>query len=613
MILLIILQAVKYGIRVATYAYGGFCFLQRLRDYYSFKTRVRVFLHQVCACQHFINRGSLGFLRRGDLGHISFGNHCLNLKSYGHKLYSRGEDSVGPSSRIRVCIPYDAKLFIWSIGLLVIQSTFFGFNFNALRSKSKASYGIFGLWVKYMKTSKHVFTQVDLKKLRFVHLKIFKQESSFKLIEYETLGFQKHKVNEGLGISKRKEDTSFSGNSKSNEKKFTITGIHSPIRPLLLEQLQQSEDPQSHPHKQETEVSGNNVQYFANHASYPIKNSQGQNFTIPVQLVNFSFKPSATSDTVGGNSKQQQALNGGVEVIPSQAFAVSFASFNGTSFPSNLNFSSMKQNPLVNQSLPDVSRQGYQAKQHGMQQQQPATAIQNKASSTNTGSATKFANNGPVFSQSHNQLKSSNQTSHSKITGRTVGSHANHSSSITSKTPIAKNISQEKGRGVDKSSGSNRIQFESTCENADVEKALYVDFVHRVFSEMKCRTDFREDDFDTLRKYTSIDKNLLIGSSSEDNKHMVAVNEKPALQPKGSMFLDSSLLVCPEKSSDDTQTYLTPSPHSLSITPCVKTEKKRKTQETEEEHASRRSKRASRRSKHARRRTEIRRRITRVT
>ncbi|KAL5071618.1 hypothetical protein RYX36_022505, partial [Vicia faba] len=185
---------------------------------------------------------------------------------------------------------------------------------------------------------------------------------------------------------------------------FTITGIHSPFRPLLLEQLQQSEDPQSHPQKQETEMSGNSVQSFANHASYPIKNSQGQNFTIPVQSVNFSFKPSATSDIVGGNSKKQHALNKGVEVIPSQAFAVSFASFNGTSLPSNLNFSSMKQNPL---------------KQHGMQQQQPATAIRNKASSTNTSSATKFANNGPVFSQTHTQFKSSNQTSHSKITGRT--------------------------------------------------------------------------------------------------------------------------------------------------------------------------------------------------
>ena len=72
-----------------------------------------------------------------------------------------------------------------------------------------------------MNTSKHAFTQVDLKKLRFVHLNIFKQESSFKLIECETLRFHKHKVKEGLGISnpKRKESISFMGNSKSNGKK----------------------------------------------------------------------------------------------------------------------------------------------------------------------------------------------------------------------------------------------------------------------------------------------------------------------------------------------------------------------------------------------------------
>ncbi|XP_058770887.1 protein TIME FOR COFFEE isoform X2 [Vicia villosa] len=312
----------------------------------------------------------------------------------------------------------------------------------------------------------------------------------------------------------------------------------------------QQTPPQSHPHKQEAEVNGKSVQSVANHASCPIKNLQGQNFTIPAQPVNFSFKPCATSDIVGGNSKQQQALNGGVEVIPSQAFAVSFASFNGTNHPSNLNFSSMKQNPLVIQSLPDVAWQGYQAastphtvqqktysitvdrrggnsshqddekkpthgksstnrpttlvfdnsskninfvlspsngnwpshsiastvittmpfsnnnsssqqssqllqKQHGMQQQQPAMAIRNKASSINTTS-TNFVNNGPVFSQSHTQFKSSNQTSHSKITGRMAGSHVNHSSSITSKTPTVKNISQEKGRV---SQGHMQISF----------------------------------------------------------------------------------------------------------------------------------------------------------
>ncbi|KAI5430523.1 hypothetical protein KIW84_034925 [Lathyrus oleraceus] len=40
----------------------------------------------------------------------------------------------------------------------------------------------------------------------------------------------------------------------------------------------------------------------ANPASYPLKNLQEQNFPIPVQPVNFSFKPCATSDMVGGNS-----------------------------------------------------------------------------------------------------------------------------------------------------------------------------------------------------------------------------------------------------------------------------------------------------------------------
>lgn len=53
----------------------------------------------------------------------------------------------------------------------------------------------------------------------------------------------------------------------------------------------------------EAKASGKSVQSEANLASYPIKNLQGQNFMIPVQPVNFSFKPCATSDIVGGNSK----------------------------------------------------------------------------------------------------------------------------------------------------------------------------------------------------------------------------------------------------------------------------------------------------------------------
>lgn len=103
----------------------------------------------------------------------------------------------------------------------------------------------------------------------------------------------------------------------------------------------------------------------------------------------------------------------------------------------------MIKNHSCNTSSSQQSSQLLQ-KQHGMQQQQPTTTIRNKASSTNTASATNFANNGPVFSQSHTQFKGSNQTSHSKITGRTMDSHVNHSCSITSKTATAKNISQKK-------------------------------------------------------------------------------------------------------------------------------------------------------------------------
>ncbi|KAI5389982.1 hypothetical protein KIW84_075339 [Lathyrus oleraceus] len=44
------------------------------------------------------------------------------------------------------------------------------------------------------------------------------------------------------------------------------------------------------------------VHSVANLASYPLKNPQGQNLMIPVQPVNFSFRPCATSDMVGGNT-----------------------------------------------------------------------------------------------------------------------------------------------------------------------------------------------------------------------------------------------------------------------------------------------------------------------
>ncbi|OIW12667.1 hypothetical protein TanjilG_24600 [Lupinus angustifolius] len=115
-------------------------------------------------------------------------------------------------------------------------------------------------------------------------------------------------------------------------------------------------------------MSGENTSSVASRTSYPSKNVHWHNYTIPVQPMNLSFRPSATSDTVGDNGEnfsdkkqQQQASKGGVEVVPSQAFAISFPAFNGTNAPSNLNISSIMQNPVIFQSLSDVAWQGYHA------------------------------------------------------------------------------------------------------------------------------------------------------------------------------------------------------------------------------------------------------------
>lgn len=315
---------------------------------------------------------------------------------------------------------------------------------------------------------------------------------------------------------------------------------------------QKQRTPQSHPRKHEVVVGGENVPSVANRTSYAQKNVHGQNFTIPVQPMNLSFKPSATSDKAGGNSgifadkqQKQQASKGGVEIVPSQAFAVSFATFNGTSVPSSLNFSSLAQNPQILHSLPDIAYQGYPAastpyttqqktcsitgdKSGGNSSQQddvkkithgksptigPTTLVfdnssknQNFVMSSTSGnwpsgaiastaiinmpfsgnasgsqqqpqslqlqnmqqprpamstrkkalSATKFAMDTPVLSQSLAQCKSSNQNSLSKTLGRTTASHVHHKSIITSSAPTVKSLPQEKGRD---SKGHKQISF----------------------------------------------------------------------------------------------------------------------------------------------------------
>ncbi|ESW16633.1 hypothetical protein PHAVU_007G172500 [Phaseolus vulgaris] len=339
--------------------------------------------------------------------------------------------------------------------------------------------------------------------------------------------------------------------SSSSHKQSQVNGSNI-LTSTTMEQ--QSQKRLSHLRKHETETGGGNAHSVTTRTSFPQKTVHGQNFTIPVQPVNYSFKPSTASDIVVGNSgsfgdkqQQQQALKGAVENIPSQAFAISFTAFNGPSVPSNLNFSSMAQNPVILHSMPDIAWQGFQAasapqttqqmnysitetksggnsshqddenkitnaksssngpttlvfdnssknlnfmlstangnwssqpvastsitsvplssnasssqqpqhslqlpKQHSGQQQQPTLANRYKTSSTNSsaGPTTKFANNAPVFSQTLTQCKSSSQASHAKASGRTVDSHAHHSSIMTPNTPTFKSFSQEQGRSL---------------------------------------------------------------------------------------------------------------------------------------------------------------------
>lgn len=139
--------------------------------------------------------------------------------------------------------------------------------------------------------------------------------------------------------------------------------------PMQSQQLQKQHVPSAHQsRKRDAELCGENAQSAVEARPPHIqKNVYGQNFAVPVPPVSFSLMPPATL-AGGGNPSEKQlerqslthGLKGGVELIPSPAFAMSFASFNGSSTDSGIHFSAMAQNPVFFQSLPDMARHGYQ-------------------------------------------------------------------------------------------------------------------------------------------------------------------------------------------------------------------------------------------------------------
>ncbi|KAA8527584.1 hypothetical protein F0562_034701 [Nyssa sinensis] len=147
-----------------------------------------------------------------------------------------------------------------------------------------------------------------------------------------------------------------------------------------------SQSPQQHPQANqhipplhqarqlETEVGGEDSPSTADsRVSRATMSVYGQNFALPIHPQNFALMtpPSVlagTSSASGGGNQsekkqqqqlQQQGLKAGVEPLPPQTFAVSFASFNGTTRAPCFDNSSMAQNHAILQSFPEASRQSY--------------------------------------------------------------------------------------------------------------------------------------------------------------------------------------------------------------------------------------------------------------
>lgn len=131
-------------------------------------------------------------------------------------------------------------------------------------------------------------------------------------------------------------------------------------------QLQSQQPQQSHPsyssQKHELEMTGEDKSLMADKRAQ--KCTYTQNFAVPIQPMSFALMPSTTlggrgSKNHGEQHQQQHGING-ANLIPPQAFLLSFASFTGSGTASAHNLSSMAQNPAIFQVLPDMARPAYQ-------------------------------------------------------------------------------------------------------------------------------------------------------------------------------------------------------------------------------------------------------------
>ncbi|XVF38191.1 hypothetical protein REPUB_Repub20aG0078600 [Reevesia pubescens] len=183
-----------------------------------------------------------------------------------------------------------------------------------------------------------------------------------------SLPSQKHLQNQqqrphGSGVS----------TGSANLQVFSAPKNQSPHSLLQQRQQQPSQHASLQARQLEGELAGEDSPSTADsRVSRANMNIYGQNFAMPLPAQNFALMTAASmggSTSSSGNHgekkqqmqqpSQQPSSKAGVEPLTSQAFAMSFASVNGTTAPS-LDISSFAQSHAILQSLPENTRQGYQ-------------------------------------------------------------------------------------------------------------------------------------------------------------------------------------------------------------------------------------------------------------
>uniref|UniRef100_A0A5B7AP23 Protein TIME FOR COFFEE n=1 Tax=Davidia involucrata TaxID=16924 RepID=A0A5B7AP23_DAVIN len=158
------------------------------------------------------------------------------------------------------------------------------------------------------------------------------------------------------------------GNGSGNLNSFSAPKNRPSQSPQQQQQANQHIPPLHQARQLESELGGEDSPSTADsRVSRATMSVYGQNFAMPIHPQNFALMtPPVFAGTSGGGGQsekkqqqqpQQQGLKAGVEPLPPQTFALSFASINGATTAPGFDISSMAQNHQILQSLPEATRQ----------------------------------------------------------------------------------------------------------------------------------------------------------------------------------------------------------------------------------------------------------------